>query len=585
MASKQKELLNLLLAQNVISSDKYKELNKKISDNKQELVKILLNDKVIEEEKLTEYRAQIYGLDYKNLLNAQASEDVLNFISEDVSKTYSIVCFEKNNQEASIGLVLPNLKAMEAVNFLSKESGLKINYVLISRSSFNKLFKQYQKIEEEISSALESRAQSEGEGILEIEDDSEDLVDSADIDSAPVAKIVSVIIRHAVEGGASDIHIEPFEKESRVRYRVDGILRTSLVLPKHIHNAVVARIKVLAKLKLDETRIPQDGRIRLIVDGKKIDFRVSTLPVSGSHEKVVMRILDSSATTVKLEKLGFNKHVLEIINRNIIKTNGIFLVTGPTGSGKTTTLYSLLNILNQEGVNISTLEDPVEYQLEGINQSQTRPKIGYTFGSGLRSFLRQDPDIIMVGEIRDQETAELSVHAGLTGHFVLSTLHTNDSISTILRLTDMGVEPFLLASTLKAALSQRLTRKLCKYCKEEVSINDKIKEDFIIEMKALPEKVWQEEMGDKKIEDIANMKIYQPKGCSRCDNLGYKGRLAISEAIEILESLRLMIEKEEHIGLKEVKKTQDFVTIKQDGYLKVLQGITSLDEILRVITV
>ncbi len=585
MASKQKELLNLLLAQNVISSDKYKELNKKISDNKQELVKILLNDKVIEEEKLTEYRAQIYGLDYKNLLNAQASEDVLNFISEDVSKTYSIVCFEKNNQEASIGLVLPNLKAMEAVNFLSKESGLKINYVLISRSSFNKLFKQYQKIEEEISSALESRAQSEGEGILEIEDDSEDLVDSADIDSAPVAKIVSVIIRHAVEGGASDIHIEPFEKESRVRYRVDGILRTSLVLPKHIHNAVVARIKVLAKLKLDETRIPQDGRIRLIVDGKKIDFRVSTLPVSGRHEKVVMRILDSSATTVKLEKLGFNKHVLEIINRNIIKTNGIFLVTGPTGSGKTTTLYSLLNILNQEGVNISTLEDPVEYQLEGINQSQIRPKIGYTFGSGLRSFLRQDPDIIMVGEIRDQETAELSVHAGLTGHFVLSTLHTNDSISTILRLTDMGVEPFLLASTLKAALSQRLTRKLCKYCKEEVSINDKIKEDFIIEMKALPEKVWQEEMGDKKIEDIANMKIYQPKGCSRCDNLGYKGRLAISEAIEILESLRLMIEKEEHIGLEEVRKTQDFVTIKQDGYLKILQGITSLDEVLRVITI
>jgi len=585
MASKQKELLNLLLAQNVISSDKYKELNKKISDNKQELVKILLNDKVIEEEKLTEYRAQIYGLDYKNLLNAQASEDVLNFISEDVSKTYSIVCFEKNNQEASIGLVLPNLKAMEAVNFLSKESGLKINYVLISRSSFNKLFKQYQKIEEEISSALESRAQSEGEGILEIEDDSEDLVDSADIDSAPVAKIVSVIIRHAVEGGASDIHIEPFEKESRVRYRVDGILRTSLVLPKHIHNAVVARIKVLAKLKLDETRIPQDGRIRLIVDGKKIDFRVSTLPVSGRHEKVVMRILDSSATTVKLEKLGFNKHVLEIINRNIIKTNGIFLVTGPTGSGKTTTLYSLLNILNQEGVNISTLEDPVEYQLEGINQSQIRPKIGYTFGSGLRSFLRQDPDIIMVGEIRDQETAELSVHAGLTGHFVLSTLHTNDSISTILRLTDMGVEPFLLASTLKVALSQRLTRKLCKYCKEEVSINDKIKEDFIIEMKALPEKVWQEEMGDKKIEDIANMKIYQPKGCSRCDNLGYKGRLAISEAIEILESLRLMIEKEEHIGLEEVRKTQDFVTIKQDGYLKILQGITSLDEVLRVITI
>ncbi|MCF7820367.1 MAG: Flp pilus assembly complex ATPase component TadA [Candidatus Pacebacteria bacterium] len=585
MPSKQQELLNLLLAQNVISPDKYKELNKKISDNKQELVKILLNEKVIEEEKLTQYRAQIYGLEYKNLLNLKISEDILNFISEDVAKTYSIVCFEKNNREAAIGLVSPNLKAMEAVNFLAKESGLQIKYFLISRSSFNKLFKQYQKIEEEISSALESRAQSEGEGILEIDEDSEDLVDSADIDSAPVAKIVSVIIRHAVDGGASDIHIEPFEKESRVRYRVDGILRTSLVLPKHIHNAVVARIKVLSKLKLDETRVPQDGRIRLIVDGKKIDFRVSTLPVSGSHEKVVMRILDSSATSVKIELLGFNKHVLRVIKRNILKTNGIFLVTGPTGSGKTTTLYSLLHILNQEGVNISTLEDPVEYQLEGVNQSQIRPKIGYTFGSGLRSFLRQDPDIIMVGEIRDQETAELSVHAGLTGHFVLSTLHTNDAISTILRLMDMNVEPFLLASTLKAALSQRLTRKLCKHCKEAVDINDKIKEDFINEMKNLPERIWKEEMGEAKIEDIANMKIYQAKGCSRCDNIGYKGRLAIAEVVEILEPIRLMIEKEEHIGLEEVRKTQDFITIKQDGYLKVLKGTTSLDEVLRVITV
>ncbi|NCD01234.1 type II/IV secretion system protein [bacterium] len=584
MPSKQQELLNLLLAQNVIDQKQFKELENQIKGNQKELVKILLSKKIIEEEELTRYRAIVYGLEYRNISTLKVSEDTLNFINEDIAKTYSIICFDKDNKQASIGLVTPNLKAMEAVNFLAKESDISIKYYLVSKSGFNKLFKQYQKIEEEISSALETRAQNTGESILEIDNESEDLVDSSDINSAPVAKIVSVIIRHAVDGQASDIHIEPFEKESRVRYRLDGILRTSLVLPKHIHNAVVARIKVLAKLKLDETRVPQDGRIRLIVDGKKIDFRVSTLPV-GSHEKVVMRILDNSAANVKLEKLGFNKHNLKVIKRNIKKTNGIFLVTGPTGSGKTTTLYSLLNILNKEGVNISTLEDPIEYQMKGINQSQIRPKIGYTFGSGLRSFLRQDPDIIMVGEIRDEETAELSVHAGLTGHFVLSTLHTNDAISTILRLIDMGVEPFLLSSTLKAALSQRLVRKLCSHCKKEMDKSDKIIEEIISEMKKVNEDVWNEEMEGKLIEDIKNIPIYKAEGCSYCDNSGYKGRVAISEVVEISEKLRLMIEKGERIDVETVRSDQSFVSIKQDGYIKVLQGTTSLDEVLRVITI
>ncbi len=584
MASKQQELLSLLLAQNVIDQKQFKELENQIEGNQKELVKILLKKKIVDEEELTKYRAVVYGLEYYNVSELKVSEDVLNFIGEDVAKTYSIICFEKNNDSAAIGLVSPNLKAMEAVNFLAKETDIEIKYFLISKTGFNKLFKQYQKIEEEISSALESRAQDTGESILEINNEAEDLVDSSDINSAPVAKIVSVIIRHAVDGQASDIHIEPFDKESRVRYRLDGILRTSLVLPKHIHNAVVARIKVLAKLKLDETRIPQDGRIRLIVDGKKIDFRVSTLPV-GSHEKVVMRILDNSAVNVKLDKLGFNKHNLRVMRRNIEKTNGIFLVTGPTGSGKTTTLYALLNILNKDGVNISTLEDPIEYQMEGINQSQIRPKIGYTFGSGLRSFLRQDPDIIMVGEIRDEETAELSVHAGLTGHFVLSTLHTNDAVSTILRLIDMGVEPFLLSSTLKAALSQRLVRKLCPHCKKEVEKTDKMMNNVITEIKKLDKNIWNEEMKGKMIDDIKNIPIYTGVGCSYCDDSGYKGRVAISEVVEITEKLRLMIEKGDRIDMETVTNDQSFVSMKQDGYIKVLQGITSLDEVLRVITI
>ncbi|MCF7795463.1 Flp pilus assembly complex ATPase component TadA [Patescibacteria group bacterium] len=583
MSAKQRELLDLLLAEDVIKEDKFLKLSKDVKKEDFDLDKKLLSDKVLDEEKLTEYKAQIHGLEYKNLLKMQISEDSLNFISEDIAKTYSIVSFSKTVSEVHIGMISPNLKAMEAVNFLAKESGLKTYYYLISKSSFNKAIKQYQKIEEEISSALKTKAQTEGEEMFEIEDEKEDLVDSSDINSAPVAKIVSVIIRHAVDGRASDIHIEPIERESRVRYRIDGILHTSLVLPKHIHNAVVARIKVLARLKLDETRVPQDGRIRLIISGRRVDFRVSTLPV-GKHEKVVMRILDNASTKVKLEELGFSKHTIRVIKRNIKKTSGVFLVTGPTGSGKTTTLYAVLNILNKEGVNILTLEDPVEYQMEGINQSQIKPKIGYNFGTGLRSFLRQDPDIIMVGEIRDEETAELSVHAGLTGHFVLSTLHTNNAIGTILRLLDMGVEPFLLASTLKVALAQRLARKLCPHCKEKVDISENALKDFHATLDSVPDKIWKEEMKDKTKDDIKNIQLYKPKGCSRCDKTGYLGRLGIGEIIEINEDLKRLVEKgNQNISEEQIRENQTFINLKQDGFLKVLKGLTSLDEILRVI--
>jgi type IV pilus assembly protein PilB len=583
MSNKQKELLDLLLAEDVIKQDKFLKLSNNLKEEGFDLDQKLLKDKVINEEDLTKYKAQIHGLEYKNLLKMQITEDSLNFISKDIAKTYSIVSFLKTPSEVHIGLLAPNLKAMEAVNFLAKESGLKTYYYLISKSSFNKAIKQYQKIEEEISSALKTKAQSEGDDMLEIEDDKENIVDSSDINSAPVAKIVSVIIRHAVDGRASDIHIEPIEKESRVRYRIDGILHTSLVLPKHIHNAVVARIKVLARLKLDETRVPQDGRIRLIIDGRRIDFRVSTLPV-GKHEKVVMRILDNASTKTKLEELGFNKQTIRVINRNIKKTSGVLLSTGPTGSGKTTTLYAILNIMNKEGVNISTLEDPIEYQMEGINQSQIRPKIGYTFGTGLRSFLRQDPDIIMVGEIRDKETAELSVHAGLTGHFVLSTLHTNNAIGTILRLLDMGVEPFLLASTLKVALAQRLVRKLCSHCKEKVEMSEEALKGFHETLDSVPDEIWQEEMGGKTKDDIKNMPLYRAKGCSRCDKTGYNGRLGIGEIIEINEDLKRLIEKgNQNISEEQIRENQIFVNLRQDGFMKVLKGITSLDEVLRVI--
>ncbi|PIZ10928.1 hypothetical protein COY54_00950, partial [Candidatus Falkowbacteria bacterium CG_4_10_14_0_8_um_filter_41_36] len=400
------------------------------------------------------------------------------------------------------------------------------------------------------------------------------------------AKIVSVIIRHAVESRASDIHIEPFSNESRVRYRIDGILHNSLILPKSIHNSVVARIKVLAKLKLDETRIPQDGHIRLIIDAREIDFRISTLPL-GATEKVELRILDQAKGLTNIEELGFNKQVYNTIKENIKRTSGIILLTGPTGSGKTTSLYSILNVLNKETVNISTLEDPIEYQIKGVNQSQVRPELGFDFATGLRSFLRQDPNIIMVGEVRDEETAELAIHAGLTGHLVLSTLHTNDALGAVFRLLDMKIEPFLLASTLRLVVAQRLLRRLCPYCKKETKLPEKVLSEMTAVMAQLPIEVVQaENLSIKNFEDIKTFKFYEPVGCARCSNTGYLERLAIAEAVVINDEIKeLIINRRNELNITALKHSQLFVSLKQDGIFKVLAGITSIDEVLRVVEI
>ncbi len=361
-------------------------------------------------------------------------------------------------------------------------------------------------------------------------------------------------------------------------------MHPSLTLPKSIHNAIISRIKVLAKLKLDETRIPQDGRIRLIVNGREVDFRISTLPLVSS-EKVVMRILDTAKGAPSLEELGFNKLALRRIRDGLKKTSGICLITGPTGSGKTTTLYSMLTILNKEGVNISTLEDPIEYEIKGINQSQIRPKVGFSFANGLRSLLRQDPDIIMVGEVRDEETAELSIHASLTGHLVLSTLHTNDALGAVFRLIDMKIERFLLSSTLKTVVAQRLARRLCPHCRKETILSSDALEELKEDVLNLSEEVFKEELplATTKEEILEKYKTYTAVGCPRCDDTGYAGRLAISEVIEINEVIKDLINKDSSLNIEQIKKNEDFVSIKQDGTIKVLQGLTSYEEVLRVI--
>jgi len=582
---KTEQLLELLLKRQIITAERVKEIKETLIKNKEDLGVFLVKEKIVNDEKLAELKAEIYNLPYYNLSDKEVDKEIINFLPEEIAKTYQIICFGRENKVIKIGLVSPNLKAMEAVNFLANDEKLQVEYYLISLASWQKIFKQYQQMEEEVSSALEVKAKEEGEELVAVQGDENEDLSSDEINSAPVSRIVSVIIRHAVEARASDIHIEPFAQESRVRYRIDGILHTSLTLPKSIHKAIIARIKVLAKLKLDETRIPQDGRIRLIINNQEIDFRVSTLPLA-NNEKVVMRILDVSKGAPDLVGLGFNKLALRRITAGIAKTSGIFLVTGPTGSGKTTTLYALLNILNQDKVNISTLEDPIEYEVKGINQSQVRPKIGFSFANGLRSLLRQDPNIIMVGEVRDEETAELSINAALTGHLVLSTLHTNDALGAVFRLLDMKIERFLLSSTLKTVVAQRLARRLCEKCKKEIELSSEAKAEVVAELKLSPLNIVQEELSELKSVDnpFADYKTYQAVGCHYCDNTGYLGRVAIAEVIEINNELQSAIDNgDKNIDITMVKKVEDFLSIKQDGIIKILQGQTTMEEILRVI--
>ncbi|MEA1963262.1 MAG: GspE/PulE family protein [Patescibacteria group bacterium] len=576
--AKQKEILRHLIENQMLTQEQSVEFKEKAKADKKNIEEILVNKKIISLEDLTKLKATLCNLSYEDLREKDIDKDIINIISKEVAENYKIICFSKDDQKIKVGIIDPdNFKAIEAVDFLAKGNGLKAEYFLVSINSFERAIKKYESISEELSSAIKSK-ESEEEELMTVDD--KDKIDLEEITkSAPVAKIVSVIIRHAVEGGASDIHIEPLHSESKVRYRIDGILHTSLVLPRNVHNAIVARVKVMANLKIDETRIPQDGRIRLVINKKEIDFRVSILPLVGS-EKVVMRILDTTKGAPTLPDLGFQGRQLKALENNLKKTEGLLLVTGPTGSGKSTTLFSMIDILNKESVNISTLEDPVEYQIKGVNQSQVKPEIGYNFSTGLRSFLRQDPDVIMVGEIRDEETAELAIHAALTGHVVLSTLHTNSAVGAIPRLLDMRIEPFLLGSTVHTIIAQRLARKICPHCKEEFEIP----KDILAEVKKKISDIGEEYI-KKIIKDFNSEKLtfYHGKGCPRCGNSGYFGRVSVVEVLDINKKLkRLIFDGNRDLSMEQILSTQEFITIKQDGILKVLQGITTMEEVMRV---
>ncbi|MCI0479398.1 Flp pilus assembly complex ATPase component TadA, partial [Candidatus Uhrbacteria bacterium] len=359
--------------------------------------------------------------------------------------------------------------------------------------------------------------------------------------------------------------------------RIDGVLRTSITLPIYVHPALVSRVKVLANLKLDESRVPQDGRITEDIGGKKIDFRISTLPVV-DNEKVVMRILDTSVGAPTFEQLGYRKEYIDIIHGEIKKPFGMFLITGPTGSGKSTTLFAGLNLLNNEGINISTLEDPVEYYINGVNQSQIKPEVGYTFAAGLRSLLRQDPNVIMVGEIRDRETAELGIHASLTGHLIFSTLHTNDVFGLVPRLIDIGVEPFLLAATLNLGVAQRLARKICPHCKEPQEVLPETVERLRKEIRNIPKRYFRPDFDPE-----GPLTFYHGKGCARCGDKGYAGRTAVAELFQFTNAAKRLVEK--GFPMKEVEeeaKRQEMLRLRQDIIIKAIDGLTTVEEILRI---
>jgi type IV pilus assembly protein PilB len=575
-----KDILALLLEKNILSKDKADLLEERAQKEGVDLIDLLVLEGISSEEKISELQASYYSLPYIDLQGRQINPEAMNVFSGEVAQNYKIICFENKDGRIKVGITDPgNFKAIEAIDFLAKGSGLRAEYYLMSKSSFELAFKQYKSIKREIDTALKSREEKEREeGKLPKDEKSEEDDLKEITKSAPVVKIVSVIIRHAIEGGASDIHIEPIDKESRVRYRIDGILHTSLVLPRNVHDSIIARIKVMANMKLDETRIPQDGRIKMKVNDQSIDFRVSSLPLVDT-EKIVMRILYTNRGAPKLDDLGYMGEQLKIINRCTEQTEGIILVTGPTGSGKSTTLFGLLDLLNKDGVNISTLEDPVEYQMKGISQSQIKPEIGYTFSSGLRSFLRQDPDIIMVGEIRDEETGELSIHAALTGHLVLSTIHTTSALGAIARLVDMKVEMFLLGSTLNTIIAQRLVRKICANCKKELDMPKEVFNDIKEELKEVSEDYLKELVPGF---DWNNLKLHRGAGCPTCGNTGYSGRICISEVVDVNEDIKKIILEDKIPKKEDVMAHQIYTTMKQDGYIKVILGHTTLEEVLRV---
>ncbi len=562
-----------------IKSAKYGSADAKLE--LEQVVGLLASEKILDDEDVAKARAAFLNLPYIDLSTVTTPEEVFSLVPEESRMFYKMVPFELAGRDLKIALVDPsNIQALEALEFLGQKNNFQIRVYVSSRSGIEAFLAGVKRdLKTVVGQALEDIATKEetekaspaGQKIIREE------ASQAVTEEEPIIKIVDVILSNAIDANASDIHIEPSENDVRVRYRIDGILHTSLRLPKNVLSAIVSRVKILSNLKIDEQRLPQDGRFHVDLGKKSVDLRVSTLPLMYG-EKIVMRILDKTAKVPTLEELGLRGRGLKWVMENINKTHGVFLITGPTGSGKSTTLYSILTIRNTVDVNIVTLEDPVEYFIEGVNQSQIKPEIGLTFASGLRSILRQDPNIVMVGEIRDEETAELGVHAALTGHLVFSTLHTNNAVGAIPRLTNMGIEEFLLSASVNLIMAQRLIRKLCDDCKKPTKISAVLQKEIDDTLKVVPK-----EYLDGI--DVANTVAHEAVGCDKCGNIGYKGRMGIFEIMPMFAEIQdILFSKLPAYKIYEATAKLGMITMKQDGILKVLRGETTMEEIARVTT-
>jgi type IV pilus assembly protein PilB len=561
-------LVDILVAQGALDENRANQVKRIEIQTGKGQEEILTSKNLVSEEALAKAKATLYNIDYIDLSNVPSSPEALAVLPQEVAEKFKVIPVSIDRKAKQLVLAMADPLNLTAIEFIEQQTGLNVKPKAAAPS----------KIEAALSAQYtDSLAQEVTEALKEVAPEKEkvktlDATKGGFIKEEKIAEIVRYILEFAVRARASDVHIEPQERTTRVRYRIDGILQEKLTIPRDLHDALVSRIKILSGLKIDEKRIPQDGRFNFKAAEEEVDLRVSSLPTAWG-EKIVMRLLKKTGGIPDLPELGLGGRALKNLEDAILRPHGIILICGPTGSGKTTTLYSIIQRLNTPKVNIMTLEDPIEYKIPGVNQVQVNPAAGLTFASGLRSFLRQDPNIILVGEIRDQETTDLAIQASLTGHLVFSTLHTNDASGALPRLLDMGAEPYLLASSITTIVAQRVVRKIHEDCKVSYTPDPKI----IEEMKKVLGNLWPVSVNQE------NVKLYKGTGDAEDGNTGYYGRIGIFEVLPVTEKIsRLILERRAASEIEKQAKEEGMVTLKQDGYLKVLRGITTIDEVLRV---
>jgi len=583
-------LRKLLIENDIASEEQLKPLKEEAVRTTQTLQDTVINSHLITEADLTKLYATYADIPYIEIDPHDITTETLNRIPERIARQYEAVIF-KIDEDGVIHLAMDDPDDVQAISFLEKEIGTNVKIYVAPHENILQCLENYRgDVNEELNQVIDIQREDDGTA---------QQISEADVaENSPIAQTVNLLLEYAIRSQASDIHIEPRENFVQIRYRIDGVLKEVNQLPRNVLGALISRIKILSNLKIDERRVPQDGRFKIKIAGKQYALRVSTLPIADG-EKVVMRILDESNQAVTLQQLGYWGHSLSIISDAMTEPNGMILVTGPTGSGKSTSLFSILTMLNKPDVNISTVEDPVEYKIPGVNQTQTNVKAGMTFANGLRALLRQDPNIIMVGEIRDGETANLGVQAALTGHLVFSTLHTNNAATSLPRLLDMGIEPFLIASTVKAVVGQRLVRRLCMVCRQQyVPSPEEIAEvtklfnlrngqtfAYIheLELQATQQQVGGETPAGTNEQTIVSMWHANPDGCDECNHTGYKGRIGIYEVLGVSIPIQKMITANATSEqIQEQAIADGMTTMQTDGLVKVLRGNTTLEEVLRV---